>query len=196
MSLKIQKYNDGTYEERLVIGKRAEAEIVAELQAEGFEVTLPTVKRDMYDKIDAYIVITPALVEKYPAFGNFKQFMGRTIPVQIKQRTDSYPDFDYEFLTDRFEKGGKGREQKSKACVMICRSRGTKAAASMTGLKRVAQTLYNLNPEAMKGQKRAEIKFPEGHPLHGTAVLKRVEDKGRDNTRPFWKTILYFKKEG
>jgi hypothetical protein len=72
---------------------------------------------------------------------------------------------------------------------MICRSRGTKAAASMRALRLVAESIYRLNPEAFNRNARFEL-----HSKDGNGVLKRVEDKGRDNEHPFWKTILYYKK--
>jgi hypothetical protein len=190
MSLKIQNYNGGNYDDRVARGKQAEAEIVAELIAEGHHIVVPSEKTDMYDKIDAYVRLTPALIAAYPVFAQFERHMGRLIPIQIKQRTDSYPDFDYELYTDRWEKrNSPGRERKSKACIMICRSRGTKAAASMRALRKVAESLYKQNPEAFTTDAKFELRSQDGN-----AILKRVEDKGSDNKHPFWKTILYYKK--
>jgi hypothetical protein len=189
MSLRIQNtMNSGSYDERVAKGKKYEAEIVAELRAEGHTVRESNSREDMYSKIDAYVLVTPALISAYPAFACDDVWMGREVPVQIKHRENGKPDFDFELYTDRYERGGLGREAKSKSCVMIVRANGKKHAAAMRGLRRVAESLYNQDIFKFTQDERGSLLSNDGR-----AELKRVEDKGRDNTKSFWKTILYYK---
>jgi hypothetical protein len=85
MSLVIANYNNGNYDDRVIRGKKAEAEIVAELIAEGHHVAVPSETADMYDKIDAYVKLTPELVKAYPVFSQFTQYVGRLLPIDPDQ---------------------------------------------------------------------------------------------------------------
>jgi hypothetical protein len=189
MSLVIKNTtNAGTYAERLAKGKAYEAEVIAELRAEGHAFRTSNADDDMYSKIDAYATVTPELIRDYRAFGCSGEWLWREVPVQIKHRENGRPDFDYEIFTDRYERGGRGRESKSKASVMIVRANGKKHAASMAGLRKVALSIYARDPEAFQRDERFSLTSSDGR-----GELKRVEDKGRDNQKPFWKTILYYK---
>ena len=195
MIIRRDGWNGENFNDRLSKGKKAEAEIAAQLIALGLTLKDATTSEDKHDKIDRYVLVNDAAIAAFPVFAEFAEFAGRFVPVQIKQRNDNYPDFDFELFTDRNgQRQRKGREYLSKSVVLFVRSRGTIAAARMGGLRKVALALYNLNPTAFQEDKTYTQHFPAGHPLVAVAELKRIEDKGRDNEAPFFKTILYFKR--
>jgi hypothetical protein len=170
---------------RMKVGKQDEADIIRELRAKGLTVTDVTARQDMYDKIDARVLVNDAAIAAFPVFGQFSEFKGQYLPVQIKARQDKYPDFEYEYRTDRYAPAGQGREAKSKASIMFCRSLGSIAAASMPALKRLAAQLYCKH----EAEFTTDAPFTYTRP-DGMACMKRVQDQ-RDG---FYKTILYVKK--
>lgn len=170
---------------RMKVGKQDEADIIRELRAMGLTVAEVTAQADMYDKIDARVLVNDAAMAAFPVFTQFAEFAGQMLPVQIKSRQDRYPDFEYEYRTDRYKRDGVGREAKSKASIMFCKSLGKIEAASMRGLKALAAQMFAKHATEFSTDASFAYTRPDGR-----ACMKRVQDQ-RDG---FWKTILYVKK--
>jgi hypothetical protein len=170
---------------RLAVGKADEATIIRELRAAGLTVLDVNTNDDCFAKIDARVLVNDAAIAAFPVFKQFTEFAGHYLPVQIKSRQDRYPDFEYEYRTDRYKRNGEGRESKSKASVMFCKSLGKISAASMPAMKRLAAAMFSKH----EAEFTADASFTYTR-NDGRACMKRVQDQ-RDG---FWKTILYVKK--
>lgn len=174
-------------EKRLAVGKADEAQVIRELRAMRLTVLDVSTNDDCFNKIDARVLVNDIAIAAFPIFDQFVPFAGNYIPVQIKVRQDRYPDFEYEFRTDRYKRNGEGREAKSKASIMFCKSLGTIQAASMRGLKALATQMFAKHESEFTTDAPFTYTRPDGR-----ACMKRVQDQ-RDG---FWKTILYVKKAG